>query len=73
VDANGAATRVEAVAWNKERHLIFSVPTLAAGSYTLEVRAILNDNLRPGKLEAVRRFPPLAVCRREGLSLRREL
>jgi hypothetical protein len=55
LDASGSATRVASAAWNKSRHLIFNIPALAAGEYTLEVRAILNDNheLRSGKLGAV--------------------
>lgn len=39
--ADGSATRVEAVGWNKDRHLMFVVPPLAAGDYGLEVRALV--------------------------------
>jgi hypothetical protein len=55
LDAAAAETRVATVSWNKERNVIFTVPALAAGEYTLEVRAIMNDNhsLRTGKLDAV--------------------
>jgi hypothetical protein len=55
LDAGGVATRVAAMIWNKERHLIFTVPVLASGAYTLEVRAMLNNthDLRVGKLDAV--------------------
>jgi hypothetical protein len=55
LDAAGTETRVGAVGWNMPRRLIFTVPELTAGQYTLEVRAILNDNhaLRAGKLDAV--------------------
>lgn len=55
LDANGKATRVEDLIWSMPKHLIFTIPPLAAGKYKLEVRAILNDNheLRTGLLPAV--------------------
>jgi len=49
----GTTTRVDPVAWNKDRHLFFVVPPLAAGSYKVEVRvAYGDDDLRVGALEA---------------------
>lgn len=52
--ADGSASRVEVVGRNKPSELLFTVPLLAPGTYTLEVRAILNDNheVRSGQLEA---------------------
>lgn len=51
---DGSATRVTVVGQNQPRELVFSVPDLAAGQYTLEVRAVFgDDDLRRGKLEAI--------------------
>jgi len=54
IAADKTATRVETVGRNKPGELLFTVPVLAPGSYTLEVRAILNDNheVRGGQLAA---------------------
>lgn len=51
----GSATRVETVVLNSAGHLAFIVPTLAAGSYRLQVRAVLNDTaeVRVGELPVV--------------------
>jgi hypothetical protein len=53
--AGGGETRVEVVGRNKPGELMFLVPALAAGTYTLEVRTVLNDNheVRRGQLKAV--------------------
>jgi hypothetical protein len=54
ISADGGEERVEVIGRNKPHELMFTVPVLAAGSYTLEVRTILNDNheIRCGRLEA---------------------
>jgi hypothetical protein len=54
VAADSSASRVQIVGRNRPSELMFTVPVLAPGSYTLEVRAILNDNheVRSGRLEA---------------------
>jgi DNA-binding domain/Domain of unknown function (DUF4469) with IG-like fold len=52
--ADGSATRVAGVGWNKDRQLMFVVPPLAAGDYGLEVRAVVGAcGLRVGVLGAV--------------------
>jgi len=49
--ADGSATRVEDVGWNKDRHLLFIVPALPAGDYGMEVRAVVGAcGLRVGVL-----------------------
>ena len=54
IAADGTPTRVEAVGWNKDRHLMFIVPALAAGDYGLEVRALVGSRgLCSGALGAV--------------------
>ncbi len=55
LDTGDVATRVEDLIWSMPRHLIFTIPALAAGEYKLVVRAILNDNheVREGVLHAV--------------------
>jgi len=55
IDASGAETRVETLVFNTPGHVAFIVPVLAAGSYKVQVRAILNDNneVRAGQLGAV--------------------
>ena len=52
--ADSGETRVEVVGRNKPGELLFTVPVLAPGSYTLEVRTILNGNheVRSGRLSA---------------------
>ena len=54
IAADNSATRVEIVGRNKPGELLFTVPVLAPGDYTLEVRAIFNETLqvRSGRLEA---------------------
>ena len=54
IAADGSEKRVEIVGRNKPRELMFTVPALAPGSYTLEARTILNDNheVRRGRLDA---------------------
>ncbi len=51
--------RVEEVVRNKPRELIFRVPSLAPGAYTLEVRSVVRGgrDLRRGQLEAVLATP----------------
>lgn len=53
--ADGAATRVEELVWGQPAHLAFMIPTLPAGEYKVEVRAVLNGNhdLREGRLDNV--------------------
>jgi hypothetical protein len=52
--ADGSATRVEDVGWNKDRHLLFIVPALPAGDYGMEVRAVVGAcGLRVGVLGTV--------------------
>ena len=52
--ADGSVTRVEAVGWNKDRHLMFVIPPLPAGDYGLEVRTIVGSRgLCTGALGAV--------------------
>ena len=47
------SVRVEVVAQNKPRHLIFIVPAdLSPGSYTLVVQAAFKGKLRQGELLA---------------------
>lgn len=54
IAADGSETRVEAVGWNKGRHLMFIVPALAAGDYGLEVRVLMGSRgLCTGVLGAV--------------------
>jgi hypothetical protein len=50
---NGGTTRVEHVAENRPNKLIFAVPALAAGEYSLEVRARTHESkkVRGGLLE----------------------
>lgn len=49
--ADGSATRIEDVGWNKDRHMMFVVPSLPAGDYGLEVRAVVGaQGLRTGVL-----------------------
>jgi len=51
---DGTATRVTVIGQNKPAELMFSVPALPAGEYTLEVRAVFgDDDLRTGSLDAV--------------------
>ncbi len=53
IDSAGAATRVDMIVRNKPGELNFLIPaTLAAGAYTLEVRALLSrtTQLRTGLL-----------------------
>ena len=53
VAAGGTTTRVEVVAQNKPRHLIFMVPAgLSPGPYALVVRATFKGKLRQGELLA---------------------
>jgi hypothetical protein len=53
VAADGTATRAEVVGDNRPAQLMFLVPSLAAGTYTLEVRAGFNaDDVRVGALDA---------------------
>ncbi len=55
IHTDGTETRAGTIARNKPSNLIFVIPSgLAAGSYTLEVRAILPGitNLRKGLLDA---------------------
>jgi hypothetical protein len=50
---DGFFTRVVIVGENHPKKLLFSVPDLVAGEYTLEVRAIFGKNdLRTGRLDA---------------------
>lgn len=52
---DGSAARVELVAMNLPAQLIFTVPSLPAGAYEVEVRTLVNDSekLRQGRLDAV--------------------
>ncbi len=54
VASDGRETRVEVVGRNKPSELSFLVPALAAGEYTLQVRAAYNGNpqVRQGQLAA---------------------
>jgi hypothetical protein len=51
VAEDGAVVRVNHVLSNKPGEVIFIVPTLTAGSYQLEVRALFGKQLRRGLLE----------------------
>ena len=53
IDSSDTATRVEELVWGQPAHLAFIVPTLAAGTYKLEVRAVPEGNheLRVGVLD----------------------
>jgi hypothetical protein len=44
LDGEGGKTRVQVVATNKPRQLVFQVPPLPAGTYRLEVRATVYDS-----------------------------
>jgi hypothetical protein len=55
IASGGAETRVETLVVNDPGHLAFIVPTLAAGDYKVEVRAVVNGDqeVRSGELDAV--------------------
>ena len=52
VASDGSATKVVVVGKNKPGGLIFMIPTLPAGEYTIEVRAAFGDEIRSGALDA---------------------
>lgn len=51
VAANGTATHATTIMRNKMGELIFIIPTLAAGEYTLQVRAMFGQSVRSGSLQ----------------------
>lgn len=57
--ADGTATRAGRPARNMPGELIFVVPALAPGTYTLEVRSVLNGD---GRLRAGKLLDPLTVA-----------